>query len=78
MGLFKYNIEILRDKYSLGSDPNTMLSDYLEAISRLKNIGEKEVGYVNLLWMVSLGILFEICTDELKVLVSVVKKRECG
>lgn len=72
--MFKYRIQVIRAKYSLGYHPDTMVDEYLEAISDLECIGEKRVGYVNLLWMVALGILFEISTDNLKRLAAIVKK----
>jgi len=50
-----YNTETLIAKYSLGSHPDEMIEDYLNGIEYLENVGEEK--YIDLLWMLSLGIL---------------------
>ncbi|WP_223556214.1 PoNi-like cognate immunity protein [Lysinibacillus sphaericus] len=59
---FIYETEKIIAKYSLGEKINTMVEDFENAITDLENKGEREVGYINLLWMISLGILLE--TDK--------------
>lgn len=59
---FIYETENIIAKYSLGENIDTMEADFENAINSLENIGEREVGYLNLLWMISLGILLE--TDK--------------
>lgn len=59
---FVYETENINAKYSLGEKINTMVEDFENAITDLENKGEREVGYINLLWMISLGILLE--TDK--------------
>jgi len=56
--MFMYNTETLIAKYSLGSHPDEMIEDYLNGIEYLENVGEEKVWYIDLLWMLSLGILF--------------------
>jgi len=36
-----------------------MINDYLDNITYLENMGEEEIGYIFLLWMVGLGILWK-------------------
>lgn len=57
-----YKMENIRAKYSIGENVNTIEDDFINSISDLENIGNREVGYLNLLWMISLGILLE--TDK--------------
>ncbi|OOM07376.1 PoNi-like cognate immunity protein [Clostridium saccharobutylicum] len=57
-----YIMENIRAKYSIGQNINTLEEDFINSISDLENIGNREVGYLNLLWMISLGILLE--TDK--------------
>jgi len=59
---FIHELNDIIAKYSLGEKINTMVEDFENAITDLENKGEREVGYINLLWMISLGILLE--TDK--------------
>ncbi|MEI3611236.1 PoNi-like cognate immunity protein [Pseudogracilibacillus sp. SO30301A] len=58
-----YGMNNVRAKFSIGKNVHTIEKDFEEAINDLENIGRKEVGYLNLLWTISLGILLE--TDKL-------------
>lgn len=62
---FRYEMEDIRAKYSLGEDVNTIEEDFHHAIDDLEHIGTREVGYLGLLWMISLGILLE--TDKMNI-----------
>lgn len=59
---FKYEMENIRAKYSLGEDISTIEEEFDNAIYDLENVINKKAGYLNLLWMISLGILLE--TDK--------------
>ncbi|AZK48810.1 DUF1910 domain-containing protein [Paenibacillus lentus] len=59
---FLYEMENIRAKYSLGNNIETIKADFENAITDLENVGRDEVGYIDLLWMISLGILIE--TDK--------------
>src|SRR5699024_5113585 len=61
-----YLINIIRDKYSIGQNFNTIDRNFLRVIKDLENIREKEIDYLNLLWMVSLGILLETDKENIK------------
>ncbi|MEB8729489.1 DUF1910 domain-containing protein, partial [Bacillus cereus] len=67
---FNYELEDIIAKYSLGEAIHTIEGDFDKALINLKHIGKKEVGYLNLIWMISLGILLE---TEKKNLVSLAK-----
>lgn len=67
---FIYETENINAKYSLGEAINTMEVNFENAVIDLEHIGKEEVGYINLLWMISLGILLE---TEKKNLVSIAK-----
>ncbi|MFC9418239.1 PoNi-like cognate immunity protein, partial [Bacillus mobilis] len=67
---FNYELEDINAKYSLGEAIHTIEGDFDNALIDLGHIGEREVGYLNLIWMISLGILLE---TEKKNLVSLAK-----
>lgn len=67
---FNYELEDIIAKYSLGEAIHTIEGDFDNALIDLGHIGEREVGYLNLIWMISLGILLE---TEKKNLVSLAK-----
>ncbi|WP_409369935.1 PoNi-like cognate immunity protein [Lysinibacillus sp. 38-6] len=71
---FIYASENIIAKYSLGENISTIEADYENAIGSLEKIGEREVGYINLLWMVSLGILLETDKNSFERLNKVVEK----
>jgi len=74
--MFMYNTEMLTAKYSLGSHPDEMIEDYLNGIEYLENVGEEKVWYIDLLWMLSLGILLEVDKQDLKRLACVIEKQK--
>jgi len=74
--MFMYGMSTLRAKYSLGNEPDAMINDYLDNITYLENMGEEEIGYIFLLWMVGLGILLEVDKEELKKLAKVIERRK--
>ncbi|PFM10169.1 hypothetical protein COC45_24640 [Bacillus cereus] len=67
---FNYELEDIIAKYSLGEAIHTIEGDFDNALIDLGHIGKREVGYLNLIWMISLGILLE---TEKKNLVSLAK-----
>ncbi|MGH0676753.1 PoNi-like cognate immunity protein [Bacillus luti] len=56
---FRYEMEDIRAKYSLGEDISVIEEDFHNAIYDLENTGSREIGYLSLIWMISLGILLE-------------------
>ncbi|MCT6902481.1 MAG: DUF1910 domain-containing protein, partial [Lactobacillus sp.] len=59
---FRYEMEDIRAKYSLGEDVSVIEEDFHNAIYDLENTGSREIGYLSLIWIISLGILLE--TDK--------------
>ncbi|HFK1748139.1 TPA: PoNi-like cognate immunity protein [Bacillus cereus] len=59
---FRYEMEDIRAKYSLGEDVSVIEGYFHNAIYDLENTGSREIGYLSLIWMISLGILLE--TDK--------------
>lgn len=57
-----YYMENIRSKYSIGENISTIEEDFIDCINDLENIGKKKARYLNILWMISLGILLE--TDK--------------
>ena len=74
--MFMYNTEMLTAKYSLGSHPDEMIEDYLNGIEYLENVGNAEPWYVDVLRMVSLGILLEVDKKDLKRLACAIEKQK--
>lgn len=73
---FKYEMEDIRAKYSLGDEITTIEEDFYNAINDLENTGTREVGYLSLLWTISLGILLETDKKNIERLSKVVEKKE--
>lgn len=62
-------------KYSLGEDISTIEEDFHNAIDNLEHTGTRNVGYVNLLWVISLGILLETDKKNIERLSKLVEKK---
>ncbi|MDZ4583573.1 PoNi-like cognate immunity protein, partial [Bacillus cereus] len=71
---FNYALDDIIAKYSLGENIHTMEADFENALIDLGHIGEREVGYLNLIWMISLGILLETKKKNLVSLAKLVEK----
>ncbi|MFY0138482.1 PoNi-like cognate immunity protein, partial [Bacillus cereus] len=71
---FNYELEDINAKYSLGEAIHTIEGDFDKALINLRHIGENEVGYLNLIWMISLGILLETDKKNLVSLAKLVEK----
>ncbi|MGE7943719.1 PoNi-like cognate immunity protein [Lysinibacillus xylanilyticus] len=72
---FRYEMEDIRAKYSLGEDISAIEEDFHNAIYDLEHIGTRIVGYTNLLWMISLGILLETDKKNIFRLAKVVEEK---
>ncbi|EIT84447.1 hypothetical protein A374_15017 [Fictibacillus macauensis ZFHKF-1] len=58
--IFNYATENLRAKYSMGADISSLEEDFLQAVSVIDGMGEETMGYTNLLWLISVGVLLEV------------------
>lgn len=73
---FRYETENVIAKYSLGEDISAIEEDFHNAIDYLEHTGTREVGYLDLLWMVSLGILLETDKKNIERLSKLVEKKK--
>lgn len=74
--IFTYQIEDIRAKYSLGDDIREIEGDFHSAIDHLEHTGTREIGYVFMLWVVSLGILLETDKRNLERIGKIVEEKE--
>ncbi|MGG2017846.1 PoNi-like cognate immunity protein [Bacillus sp. S10(2024)] len=72
---FIYEMKDISAKYSLGEDIRTIEEDFHNAIGDLEHTGPRKVGYINLLWMISLGILLETDKKNIERLKKIVDKK---
>ncbi|MES5918937.1 PoNi-like cognate immunity protein [Bacillus cereus group sp. RP37] len=72
---FRYEMEDIRAKYSLGEDISVIEEDFHNAIYDLENTGSREIGYLSLIWMISLGILLETDKKNIERLKKIVDKK---
>ncbi|MDY8163655.1 PoNi-like cognate immunity protein [Bacillus thuringiensis] len=72
---FRYEMEDIRAKYSLGEGVSVIEEDFHNAIYDLENTGSREIGYLSLIWMISLGILLETDKKNIERLKKIVDKK---
>ncbi|PEK40806.1 hypothetical protein COF80_17095 [Bacillus toyonensis] len=72
---FRYEMEDIRAKYSLGEEISVIEEDFHNAIYDLENTGSREIGYLSLIWMISLGILLETDKKNIERLKKIVDKK---
>ncbi|MDI6533861.1 PoNi-like cognate immunity protein (plasmid) [Bacillus mycoides] len=72
---FRYEMEDIRAKYSLGEDISAIEEDFHNAIYDLEHTGSREVGNISLLWIISLGILLETDKKNIEKLKKIVDKK---
>lgn len=72
---FRYEMEDIRAKYSLGEDVSVIEKEFHNAIYDLENTGSREIGYLSLIWMISLGILLETDKKNIERLKKIVDKK---
>src|SRR5699024_5304481 len=73
---FDYLLNNINAHYSLGDPVNELNEGYTEAIRDLEKSEKERIGYLNLLWMVSLGILLEKDKENIKRLSEIIKKQQ--
>lgn len=70
--IFRMIMEMIRAKYSLGLQCDEIEKLYTQGIIYAVDIGYKEIGYVNILQFISLGVLFEISRDKMEILIKMI------
>src|SRR5699024_4762382 len=73
---FDRYLKSTRAHYSLGDPVNVLNEGYTEAIQDLEKSEKEGIGYLNLLWMVSLGILLETDKENIKRLSEIIKRQQ--
>lgn len=74
--MFQLLFELIRAKYSLGVACVELETIYLQGIAIIKDIGYKNIGYVNLIQYFSIGILLEIPDESMYSLVEKADEEE--
>ncbi len=72
--LIKYNYELLETYYSLGEEVQGLKEVLVKNIINFKNSWQAEWGYVQMVNMLSLGILFEIENKDFDELIGLVER----
>lgn len=74
--IFRYRMEGIRAKYSLGMDCESLEQEYEEMVWAASEVGFKKIGYVHVLETFTLGILLEVSKDKLEALVKSADEQE--
>ncbi|WP_242274691.1 PoNi-like cognate immunity protein [Bacillus cereus group sp. BfR-BA-01310] len=72
---FIFGLEDINAKYSLGEAIHTMEVDFENAVIALEHTGTSKVGYIYMLWIISLGILLETDKKNIEKLKKIVDKK---
>ncbi|MGG2134684.1 PoNi-like cognate immunity protein [Bacillus sp. S2(2024)] len=72
---FRYEMEDISAKYSLGEDISAIEEDFHNALYDLERTGTRKVGYIYMLCMISLGILLETDKKNIERLNKLVEKK---
>src|SRR5699024_4316860 len=62
--------------YSLGDPVDILDEGFIDAIQELEQSGDEDTGYLNILWMVSLGVLLETDKENIKKLSEIINKQQ--
>ena len=71
---FMYQYQIMISKYSLGLPILDLVEDYKHSISFMEKGWKAESGYVQMVWMLSIGILLEIEQENFDKLITLVER----
>ncbi|MFV0305796.1 MAG: PoNe immunity protein domain-containing protein, partial [Moheibacter sp.] len=71
---FMYQYQIIISKYSLGLPVMDLVEDYKQSIIFMKKGWRAESGYVQMVWMLSIGIMLEIEQEYFDKLVNLVER----
>ncbi|MED2433221.1 PoNi-like cognate immunity protein [Bacillus thuringiensis] len=72
---FIHEMNDIRAMYSLGEDISTMEVYFYNAMDDLEHTGASKVGYIYMLWIISLGILLETDKKNIERLKKIVDKK---
>lgn len=71
---FMYQYQMLISKYSMGMPVSNLLEDYKQCVSLMEKGWRGESGYVQMIWMLSIGIMLEIDREVMNKLIALVKR----
>ncbi len=69
-GIYQLIQEMVRIKYSLGMPCEELEVLFTKGIKYIDSIGMKKIGYVGMVWFVSLGILLETSKEHMQILIN--------
>src|SRR5699024_6600994 len=72
---FDHYLNISIAHYSVGEPVNILNEGFIDAMQDLEQSREEDTGYLNILWMVSLGVLLETDKENIKRLSEIIKKQ---
>lgn len=75
LDVFLSEMKVIRGKYSIGENISSLGGNFKNAIRNIEHIGQNEVGYLNLLWTISLGILLETDKQNVERLAQIVERQ---
>jgi len=70
------NFQVLIAKYSWGSPVEELIPEYEKLAANMPNVWNPKSGYIDMLWMVSIGIMLEIDNDIFSILNKLVEESE--
>src|SRR5699024_2403522 len=70
------NFQVLIAKYSWGSPVEELIPEYERLAANMPNVWNPKSGYIDMLWMVSIGIMLEIDNDIFSILNKLVEESE--
>ncbi|SCC04033.1 PoNe immunity protein domain-containing protein, partial [Gilliamella intestini] len=73
-GIFIYQSDILIAKYSIGQPIPNLIEDYKRSVSFMEKGWKAISGYIDMVWMLSIGIMLEAEPDIFEKLKSLVKR----
>lgn len=71
---FMYQYQMLISKYSMGMPVSYLFEDYKQCIFLMEKGWHGESGYVQMIWMLSIGIMLEIDHESFKKLTALVER----
>lgn len=74
--IMRLSIELIRAKYSLGRDCYEIETIFENMINDFCQVGSDDIGYINTIWIISLGILLESDNDMMNKILEVLDEEE--
>lgn len=72
--IYNLKFSIFQAKYSKGEDLEILKEDFLKIVLEFPKYWSSVSGYIDMLWMLSIAIMFEVDTKELEILSNLIVK----